>query len=349
MGQNSLRVDHVPANQHTFRVAHAAHLIDVLKRWQVSAEDLLAGLDFRQEALADPRAQLSVSTLTAMLERARMLTGEPALGLYIGLHTRATLYGYLGFAVLSASTIREGIDLSIRFGRIVTTALSMRLRVDRRMASLIIDEHTDFGSVRDIVMISSLVGLWQVSQTLTGRSLPSTAEFALPEPSYSSRIAITGLRVRFNRPVTRLSFDARHLEYPYVMPDQAALRLARDQCQRELDSLGLNGRLTERVRALISKPEGGCRSLEEVAATLHQSTRTLKRQLAGEGASFLALREDERRERALVLLRSPHHSLAEIATRLGYANLTSFERAFRRWTARTPADWRRSGTASERP
>ncbi len=349
MGQNSLPLHRPPGTQHTFRVAHAAHLIDVVKRWQVSSEDLLAGLDFRPEALSDPRALLSVSTLNAMLERARSLTGEPALGVYIGLHTRATLYGYLGFAVLSAATIREAIDLSIRFGRIITTALSVRLRVEKRMASLIVDEHADFGSVRDVVMLSSLVGLWQVSQLMTGRSLPSTAEFALPEPPYSNRIAITGLRVRFNRPVHRLSFDARQLEFPYTMPDPAALRLARDECQRELDALGLNGRLTERVRALISKPEGGCRSLEEVAAALHQSTRTLKRQLAAEGASFLALREDERRERSLVLLRSPSHSLAEIAIRLGYANLTSFERAFRRWTARTPAEWRRSSMGSERP
>jgi AraC-like DNA-binding protein len=348
MGQNSLRLDRAAASQHTFRVAHAAHLIDVVKRWHVSADDLLAGLDFRAEALADPRAHLSVPALMAMLERARTLTGEPALGLYIGLHTRATLYGYLGFAVLSAATIREAIDLSIRFGPIITTALSVRLRVDKRMASLIFDEHADFGSARDIVVLSSLIAFWQVGQTLTGRALPSTAEFALPEPSYSSRIAIAGLRVRFNRPVHRLSFDARQLEFPYMMPDPAALRLAREQCQRELDSLGLNGRLTERVRALISKPEGGCRSLEEVAMVLHQSTRTLKRQLAGEGASFLALREDERRERSLVLLRSPQYSLAEIATRLGYANLTSFERAFRRWTARTPAEWRRTGMASER-
>ncbi len=349
MGQNSAHLNPAAARQHTFRVAHAAHLIDVVKRWQVGADDLLAGVNFRKETLSDPHAQLSVSTLTELLGRARSLTGEPALGLYIGLHTRATLYGYLGFAALSAATVREAIELAIRFGRIVTTALSVRLRVERRMASLIVDEHADFGDVRDIVMLASLVGLWQLGQTLTGRSLPTTAEFALPEPSYSAKITLTGLRVRFNRPVHRLSFDARYLEYPYIMPDPAALRLAHDQCQRELDSLGLNGGLTERVRALISKQEGGCRSLEEVAAVLHQSTRTLKRQLAGEGTSFLALRESERRERALVLLRSPQHSLAEIATRLGYANLTSFERAFRRWTARTPAEWRRMNRGSERP
>jgi AraC-like DNA-binding protein len=326
----------------SFRVAHAAHLIDVVKRWNVRAEDLLSGVGLSVDALADPRGRLSPATVGALLERARVLTGEPALGLYIGLRTRPTLWGYLGFALMSASTIREAIELSIRYGPIVTTALGVRLRIEKRVASLIVDEHADFGSARDIVLIATLVSLWQAGRTLTGRPLStSVAEFALPEPGYSSRLAIAGIPMRFDRPLHRLSFDARSLELPYTMPDPAALRLARDQCERELDLLGLNERLTERVRGLLSSPTGGCRSLEEVAAALHRSPRTLKRHLAAYGVSFSTLRADELRERAMLLLRSPDLSLAEIAGRLGYSNVTNFERAFHRWTSSTPAECRR--------
>jgi AraC-like DNA-binding protein len=337
------------AGQHSFRMAHAAHLIEVVKRWQVSADDLLSGVGLNPEALADPRAQLPIPTLTALLERARRLTGEPALGVYIGLHARPTLYGHLGFALMSAATIREAIELSIRFGAIVTTAITVRFRVEKRVASLIVDEHADLGSVRDIVAISTIVSLWQVSRTLTGRELTtSVGDFAFPEPAYADRLAISGLRMRFGRPVHRLSFDARSLDLPYTMPDRAALTLARDQCQRELDSLGLNGRLTDRVRGLISSPGGGCRSLEEVAAVLRRSARTLTRQLAADGVSFSTLRDNELHERALVLLRSRELSLAEIAARLGYSNVTNFERAFRRWTASTPAEFRRTSSVLDR-
>jgi len=329
--------------EHVFRIAHATHLLEVVQRWNVRAEDLLAGTGLTPAALADPYGKLDVPTLVALLERARRLTQEPALGLYIGLQTRPTLYGNVGFALCSASTVREAIEITMRYGAIVTSALTTRFRVDKTRASLILDEHADFGSVRDIVILTSIIALRQVSRNLTGRELTtSVADFALPEPSYVDKLAAAGMPMRFNQPVHRLSFDARSLDLPYMMPDKAALLLAREQCQRELDALGLTGSLVERVRALISRPEGGCRTLEEVAAVLHQSPRTVKRQLSAAGVSFSVLREQERRERALLLLRTPRLSLFEVATRLGYSNVTNFERAFRRWTSGTPAQFRRA-------
>ena len=44
----------------------------------------------------------------------------------------------------------------------------------------------------------------------------------------------------------------------------------------------------------------------------------------------------------MVLLGSVDLSLAEIAIRLGYSNVTNFERAFHRWTDTTPAEQRRT-------
>ena len=280
--------------------------------------------------------------MVALLERARLLTGEPAIGLHIGLQTRPTLYGSLGFALMSASSIPGGHrDLdALRVAR--NDGVHRPLPERQARASLIVDEHADFGAARDIVILSTLVALWQVSRTLTGRELntTATAELALPEPRYSARLAGSGLRMRFDRPVHQLTFDARYLDLPYTMPDPMAAKLAREQCDRELEARGLNGGLPERVRGLIHDPGGGFRRIEEVAAAMRRSPRTLKRQLGAQGVRFSALREDELRLEAVTLLRSEDLSLAEIAARLGYANTTSFERAFLRWTGRRPAKLR---------
>jgi AraC-like DNA-binding protein len=328
--------------QHTYSVSHVHHLIEMVKRWDVPATDLLAGAGIEAGVLANPHARISVPLLAALVERARHLTGEPALGLHIGLNTRPTLFGKLGFAVMSASTIREAIETSIRFGSLVTTAISVRLRTNGRCAELIVDEHADFGSARDIFLLTTLVGLYEVSRFLTQRTLStSVIDVALPEPAYVDRLAGCGLRFRFDRPVSRLAFDARSLELPYTMPDPVAAKLAREQCQEELDARGLGAELTAQVRGLLFDPEVGFRSLEEVAAAMNRSPRTLKRQLGAQRVSFSALREDELRKRAATLLRSPDLSLDQIATRLGYANVTSFERAFQRWTGVSPASQRR--------
>jgi AraC-like DNA-binding protein len=336
------------SGQHTFRVAHALHLIEVVKRWDVTDTQLLDGTGLTKEALLDPHGQLSVAMVVQLVERARRLTGEPALGVYTGLHTRATLYGNVGFAVLSAATIREAIEVSLRYGRIITTALTVRFRTKGRVASLIVDEHADFGPARDAIVMSTLISLWQVSRSLTGRELTtSTADLALPEPSYAERLEACPLPMRFGRPVHQLTFDARSLDLPYTMPDPVAARLAREQCQRELDSLDPRAALAIRVRALIARPEGGSRSLGEVAAQMRRSARTLKRQLGAEGVSFSALRERELGARAMVMLRSPHHSMTEIALRVGYSNASSFERAFQRWTGQSPAEFRRAKAKEE--
>jgi AraC-like DNA-binding protein len=92
----------------------------------------------------------------------------------------------------------------------------------------------------------------------------------------------------------------------------------------------------------LSKSEGGFRSASQIARAIHVSPRTLRRHLEAQETSLSSLLDQERRDRALLLLRSPELSLAEIAERLGYRNLQSFERAFQRWTGTTPAAYKRS-------
>jgi len=50
-------------------------------------------------------------------ERARTLSGEPGIGFYLGLQKQASMYGFLGFATMSAATLREAIELAVRYTR----------------------------------------------------------------------------------------------------------------------------------------------------------------------------------------------------------------------------------------
>jgi AraC-like DNA-binding protein len=58
------------------------------------------------------------------------------------------------------------------------------------------------------------------------------------------------------------------------------------------------------------------------------------------GLGFTAIRDDLRRQRALLLLDNRALSIGEIATRLGYSELPNFTRAFRKWTGVTPVAYR---------
>lgn len=73
------------------------------------------------------------------------------------------------------------------------------------------------------------------------------------------------------------------------------------------------------------------------------STRGLARRLAREGENLTGLLDEALYERAQLLLRRPDNTVAQVAEALGYAELSSFFRAFRRWSGGlTPSAFRRN-------
>jgi len=94
-------------------------------------------------------------------------------------------------------------------------------------------------------------------------------------------------------------------------------------------------------RLLESNSYLGVPSLPEVAANLHLSTRSLQRRLKDEGVSFGELVESVQKSTAIHYLRNSGYPLKEISSMLGYNELSAFSRAFKKWTGRTPQDFRR--------
>jgi len=330
---------------HTVPVSLVRQLVDLVARWQVPVDELLAGTSLDEALLADPFERVPVEAMNDLLQRARLLTGEEGLGYYLGLQKRVSAYGYLGFAVASAATLREALELALRFAPMHSTALTIELRVEGAEAALCIHEQAPLGEARDVVLISMLVGLHSIGCALTGSEQRGVAELAIPEPHYPVKVSPLLPEMRFDQPAHRLVFDAARLDAPIVTADRTALSLAQALCERALEELGFDGELVDRVRRLVAGDNGGYRALEQVARLLHMSPRTLKRRLASQGVSFSALVEQERRQRALVLLRQPRLSIDDVAERLDYATASTFVRAFHRWMGTTPAAYRRRARA----
>ncbi len=325
---------------HSIPASAALQLVRLVGRWNIPPAELLDGVGLRAADLEEPSARLPMSTMNALTARARALTGEPGLGFYLGLQKQISMYGFLGFAMMTAATLRECLELAVKFTPTLTAAVTLRLEVEDDVASLVVDEHVDMGDVQDIAVISLLVGLTRLGTALTGREVPTVAELSIPDRGYYRRFAHL-LAMRFDQPVTRVVFDAAFLEVPMALADPDALRLARQHCEADLDALGFDASIDAAVRRLLWADRGP-RSLSEIALKLGVSPRTLARRLAALGISFSVIVDQSRFERASALLRSTGSSLDNIADELGYSTMTSFVRAFQRWTGATPAAYRRA-------
>lgn len=320
--------------------AYIRDFVELTARWKVEPARLLQGLPVTMEALADPATRVPLRVCEAILARGLELTKEPALGVHLGMTMRMSSHGFLGFAAMTASTTREALELAVRFAGTRTNAIALSLNVEGGLASVAIEERTPLPPVlREVLVLALVIGVWQLGMQLTGKPLDGIGECAFPRPKYP----LPQDRLRFDRPVHRLVFPARELDLPLVSADPAAKRLAKDQLERELASLAEAG-VIARVRAALAE---GTPTIVELAKQLKMSPRTLKRRLAEHGTTYSALRDDQRRQRALLLLDDRSLSISEIAQRLDYTELPNFTRAFKKWTGVTPAAYR-ANTASHR-
>ena len=326
--------------EHTVPAILVRQLVQLVARWQISPEELLAGSGI-SEVPTDPLARLPIGPMHSLLERARLLTGEPGLGYHLALQDRVSTYGYLGLAASSAPTLRAAIELVIQFAPVFSSTLSISLRVEGGRAFVRLDENVDLGSVRDIVLIHLMLGLETLVTSLTGRREHGAAEMAIPKPPYQSRFAHLVPRWRFGQPANCFVMAAETLEWPIVAADPESLPLMRVTCERALAEREVDESFIESVRRAIVLESGGTQSLPQVADKMEISQRTLTRRLTEHGAKFSSLVERVRRDQALLLLRTSILSVREIARRLEYANSSTFVRAFRLWMGKTPGEYRR--------
>lgn len=317
-------------------------LLRVVERYGVGEEELLRGIIDDRASLDDPNARTSLSTVEALAARAMELTGDPALGLAMGLQMQISSHGYLGFAALTAGTIREALELAVRFAPIRFPALAIKLEERDDEGILILEERADLGSAREFVMITIAVGFTRMGHALLGHPVLGRAELAFAAPSYFEKIAgmIPGA-VSFDAGAHRLIFPREYLDRRIETANAAAMKLATEQCERELEEATRIRTFRERVRGLLFV-EGGVLSLEAIAKKLATSPRTLKRRLSEEGTTYTELLDELRAKRAMDLIANSELTLDEIAHRLGYSDVANFSRAFRRWTGKPPGSYRRA-------
>ena len=100
--------------------------------------------------------------------------------------------------------------------------------------------------------------------------------------------------------------------------------------------------LSELIRQQLLQEPNRVSSLQILADHFHSSPRSIQRKLAAEGTSYKDLLDDVRKNMAIEYLKTTSLPLTEIAVRLGYSEAPNFINAFKRWTGKTPGEFRQS-------
>ena len=335
-------------------------LADTVARLGHDERLLYEGMDFSSRELRANDSRVGANDAVIMASRAVALSGHQGLSFLLARELRVTIHGTLGLAALTSPTIADALDSVRRYLQLRAPFLTMilgetedsilvRLRPSFPLASL--DPFlVETVSATLVLLTEQLVDRESAAaegcELVAGKLPGVTICLRAPEPGYYRQFADQlPVRFEYNCDGEMMIFPKALVRARMRLADAEASDMAREQCEFELQkALREQGDLALAIRNMLQVMPAPLPSLEAMAERFFVSSRTLKRRLTDRDTTYRELVEDVLKDRAIQLLRYTNRSVSEIAYELGYADLSNFSRAFRKWTGKSASAFRNGGS-----
>jgi AraC-like DNA-binding protein len=255
-------------------------------------------------------------------------------------------FGAPEFLMRSAATIRTMLETFCRVIRLFCEE-HCELYVQRDRAGILFSRSVAPLSasawMREVLIARLAVLMRDLSEPIT---LPLQAHFEGEAPPSAAAMArILQAPVRYRRLKTELVLQASALERGIRTSDPSLFQLLDGLCANDLSQLSPPGQLVERARAMIAESLAEqALTLRDIAVRLRTPKRTLLRRLSSNGTSYQQLLDCVRREVAVRAFQTSEPDGRALAAQLGYSAERCMDKAFRRWTGVTSAQYRAEST-----
>lgn len=319
-------------------------LCNVLQQRGISVATVLQCGGLSEAELARRRLPVGLSTVEKLVAASIEQSACPWLGLEYGAALPLSAHGPIGYATVASADLGGMLDVIARFGGVRLPAFGFAVLPVQEEVLLCVRERVPLGALRRFLLDAVAAAM----SRLMGANLSSglrgvTISFPWERPPWYERYqtVLPGAVVEFGAETLQWCFPRPMLSQPCLMSDESvtldsALRVSQEDIP-----------VSVQVAMRLAGIDTSYPSLEETAAQLHVSPRTLMRQLKAEDCSWQELLDESRKARALWWLRSTTQPVDAIAARLGFADTSNFSRTFRRWFGKTPTELRRAGSGGE--
>lgn len=326
-------------------VAYVEALLGLASEFGVSRAELFTAAKVKPQVLEHPNARLSFIDFNLLASAALQRCREPALGLLLGQRLNVSTHGILGYAVLASANLGQAIQFALKYYRVLGLSFDLEVIDLNDRLELRAVESMPLGPLSRFAAEGLLTSLYTIARFLIGAELKGLAlGFAYAPPAYAERYCeVFGVTPQFEQPWHWLSLPKRYLEQPMALANPGTVQMCEQQCEALLATLDVQEGLLTRIRRLLLARPGDFPDLESAARALHTSGRSLRRHLSELGTSYQQVLDEVRKRLALQYLTTTHLPLYEIAFLLGFSDPSNFRRAFKKWTGKSPGDYRQEG------
>lgn len=327
-------------------------VLDALERLGIDGARVLANAGSSVEELRAPHARvpsaLEFTFWDALLEH----THDPLISLRVAEHIQVGALGGYEYLMRTSETLRAAIEQANKFERVMDDLSRIRIVETEGSQQAAVRLYREGAWPHPAPATECL---FACVVRLVDTYIPGERVLGL-RFKHSPRAEPRAFEQRIGCPV---SFDAEHndivirrsaLDGPVCSADPALARVLEEHMTHLLAHLPSEEPLVARARVLLGTALERKQdvSLEQLSRSLHLSERTLRRRLEEHGTSYKNLLDELRRELACHYVARTGESFDETGARLGFADISAFYRAFKRWTSTTPAAYRANARGPSR-
>ncbi|WP_051327303.1 AraC family transcriptional regulator [Desulfatibacillum aliphaticivorans] len=301
-----------------------------------------AALDPNARCFSDPEARLPALEYQLLFREAEKAAQDPCFGLNFG---REMARSYPGGSVLinmmmNSPTVGEALDRFFRYHDLMADVLRPCMRIDGEVARLgWKTEIPGFRPPRAIAetLLSFFAGILEFLGQ--GRIRLKETRFQYPEPGdcgpYEDRFAAP---LVFNAPKSEVIISAQDLSLPVAMANPALLQRLESFAQSLLHRVYFSQTWAHKTAEIITSRlvRGASFDVNAAAKDLGVGVRSLQARLKEESTTYREILDYVRKEAALQYLQKGEMTLCDIAFLLGFSEQSAFNRAFKRWTGKSP-------------
>lgn len=266
------------------------------------------------------------------------MTGDPLLALHMGQDINFAGLGMLGYLIQSCSSLEEALAVIVKYNNTLTDVFHFSTESTPKEYTFFFNPIPQYRnqypeSSRQSVelMMSSLI---QGFYFLTGKKIaPLRAQLAYPKRDLPEYERILQTRVVFDAGRNCLTYKPEEIATPIISYDKSLYSFFNLILTEKQQALALQRSFADQIKDVLLGGFGGqIPPVEVVAARMNMSLRTFQRRLAEEKITFRQITNELKKELAFSLMKNPSPKQADVAQLLGYADLSSFQRAFKNWT-----------------
>ncbi len=327
--------------------SYARILFRHLRLSEENCDAYFDGTSVSYEALMTLDGTIPHADLAQIYRNALALSEREDLGLSVGAQLHLPAHGPLGVATVSGPDLRTGMTLLARLGQTRMAFFDITLSEHPDGMKVCFTETFDLSDLRVFVTESVLSGLFSAISFFTGvDEFQGRIDLAYPKPNYWQEYkSHFGRKLRFNRATTAIIIPEAALATPSPVADPAMYQEAVALCERQLKQIHAAeadrpaASAAAAVSNLIVSNPGRIWTLNEVAARLAMSPRTLIRKLAAEETRFQVIRDEIAKKQVADYLTDASLSVESVGHLMGFSDVSSFRRSFKRWFEETPSQY----------